>query len=383
MRILYWGDSPTVATGLGNVSKNLLSHLSRNHEITVIGVNDRGGYKDPKEYPYKIYPAIYDNYYDVWGALRLINVFKKQDKEIKEESFDVFITNLDFFLFSELKVDGITLLEHLKIVMPKDIKKIIYTPIDNEIIYKKWLEVFKFFDRIYVPSYYTRNVLKKYGFNNVKVIYYPLDTQNFYPKQMPDKPKDKFVIGYVGRNQWRKDLFSLIKIFSEFKRRHKEAYLYIHTNPTDKEQQGWNLLDILKHYDLYLYQDYFVPVDLDVNKGQERKKMVDVYNYFDVFLSSSTGEGFGMPYAESLLCEVPIIIPDNTVSKEFEQFSYIYKADRPYSFGFIDYNRIRNLVNIEDGVEKLEYVYTHRKEAKEKAKRGREFFLNYKFDFPI
>lgn len=147
------------------------------------------------------------------GALRLINVFKKQDKEIKENDFDVFITNLDFFLFSEIKINSITLLDNLKMVMPKNIKKIIYTPIDNEIIYKEWLDVFNFFDKIYVPSYYSRNILKKYGFNNVKVIYYPLDTQNFYPKEMPDKPKDKFVIGYVGRNQWRKDLFSLIKIF--------------------------------------------------------------------------------------------------------------------------------------------------------------------------
>lgn len=142
-------------------------------------------------------------------------------------------------------------------------------------------------------------------------------------------------------------------------------------------------MEILKTYGYYYGKDYYVPIDLDVNKGQERKKMVDVYNYFDVFLSTSTREGFGMPYAESLLCEVPIIIPDNSVALDFKPYAYIYKADRPYSFGWIDNNRIRNLANVFDTVEKLEYVYKNKEEAKKKAKKGREFFLNYKFEFNI
>lgn len=379
MRILYWGDSPAVATGLGNVSKNLLSYLHKQgHEIVVIGVNDRGGWKNPNEYPYKIYPAIYDNYYDVWGALRLVNVLKGEDKEIKGK-FDVLLTNLDFFLLYELKISNTSLIEFIK---NYPIKKIIYTPVDNDIIYDYWLEIFKAFDKVYVPSYYSRAVLKKYGIES-KVVYYPLDTENFYQKKQEDKPKDKFVIGYVGRNQWRKDLFSLINIFHFFKQKHKEAYLYLHTKPDDMEQEGWNVLEILKHYNYYYGQDYYVPFNLDVNKGIERRSMIDVYNYFDVFLSASTGEGFGMPYAEALLCEVPLVIPDNSVAVDYKNYSFIYKADRPHSFGWIDYNRIRRLVNIEDGVERLEEVYNNYQRAKEKAKKGREFFLNYKFQFEI
>lgn len=381
MKILFWGDSPTAATGLGNVSKNLLNYLySKGHEITVIGVNDRGGWKDPKLYPYKIYPAIYNNYLDIWGALRLINVFEGKDPEIKEE-FDVFLTNLDFFLFKELKIDGKPLLHYL-LPFKNKIKKIIYTPIDNDIIFGRWREIFFFFDKIYVPSFYSQRVLKDYNIKS-EVVYYPLDKENFYPEIPKDKPKDKFIIGYVGRNQWRKDLFSLIYIFHLFKQRHPEAFLYLHTKPDDKEQEGWNILEILKHYIYFYGKDYYVPLDLNVVKGIERENMRKVYNYFDVFLSTSTGEGFGLPYAEALLCEVPVIIPNNSVAIDFKEFAYVYKVTRPHSFGWTDYNRIRYLADIEEAVEKLEYVYNHREEAKKRAKKGREFFMNYKFKFDL
>ena len=43
LRVLYWGDSPTVSTGFGVVSKNLLSRFVKNgYEVIVLGINHMG-----------------------------------------------------------------------------------------------------------------------------------------------------------------------------------------------------------------------------------------------------------------------------------------------------------------------------------------------------
>jgi len=376
MRILLWGDSPAVTTGLGNVSRNVCDILAKEHELTVIGVNDRGGYKDPKVYPYPIYPAIYNNYTDIWGAIRFFNALNKQDPEIPKQDFDLLFVNLDFFLFNEINISGEPLLDLIKNVK---IKKVLYTPIDNEIFYPQWLPIFDFFDLILVPSYFGKEALTKEIpelKNKIEVVYYPLDTANFFKQKPKDKPRNSFVIGYVGRNQWRKALDKLVFTFAKFKEKHPNAFLYIHSNPQTASDYGWNFCDLLSHFNLYLGRDYFCPIGLNESRGVERKSMRDIYNYMDVFFSCSTGEGFGLPYAEASLCEVPVIIPDNTVAKEFPLITY-RSSSQPHSFGFIDYNRIRYLPDIEDGLKKLEWVFNNRQTAKAKAKKAREFFLQF------
>ena len=375
-KLFCYGASPTVVTGLGTVSKNLLSSLSSDFEITVLGINDRGGWKDPKLYPYKIYPAIYYPFDDKWGVIRLLRYFQGKDPEIKFEEPDIFFVNNDFFLFHTIHTEEVSFYDLITKVIPPKTKKVLYTPVDSDEIYLEWLPVFGFFDEVVVPSYFGRSVLKKYLKKEVKVIYYPLDTKNYFPQENNDKPKDKFIIGYVGRNQYRKDLFRLIYIFSLFKQNHKDAFLYIHTQPKDRNNQGWDLFALANHLNLKEGRDFYFP-DVDDNKGVSVDMMRKTYNYFDVFLSCSTCEGFGLPYAEASLCEVPVLIPDNTTAYDFKQYLTVYKSGPVHSFGFIDGNRIRRLADIDDALLKLEDVYNNKEKYKQKAKKAREFFLQF------
>jgi glycosyltransferase involved in cell wall biosynthesis len=374
-KMLFWGDSPTVTTGFGNVSKNILSSLT-DYFVTVLGINDRGGWKDPKIYPYPIYPTHYFPQDDEYGAIRLIRTFQGKDPEITMSVPDTFFVNIDFFVFQTIKINNVPLLDLLAQVIPKETKKIIYTPIDCDVIHDDWKSSLEFFDTIIVPTYYGRRVLRSYGIKS-EVIYYPLDTENFHKKSLDDKPKNKFVIGYVGRNQWRKDLARLIHIFAKFKETHEDAYLYIHTQPQDRNQQGWDLFRLADQYGMRHGVDYYFPTDIDDNKGKERTKMIDVYNYFDVFLSTSTGEGYGLPYAEASLCEVPLLIPDNSVSQDFKDVASIYTSTDTHSFGWIDGNRIRPLGDVDSALEHLEKIYQNRKEYATKAQKAREHFLQF------
>lgn len=375
-KILFWGDSPACSTGLGVVSKNILAGL-KDYEIVVIGINDRGGWKDPQEYPYKIYNPIYYSSDDIYGKVRLLRVLLGTDKEIKFNP-DIIIANTDFFLFSSL-INEVPMWQLIKeAIRKKDIKTIIYTPIDNEFIYSEWIDIFNLFDKIIVPTNFAKMVLGNYIAEPIEVVYYPIDTKNFYPQKIK-RVENRFVIGYVGRNQWRKDLFSLIYIFSLFKKKYPDAFLYIHSQPKDKIQQGWDLFRIAENFGLKDKKDYYFP-DIDDNQGIQRESLIDVYNRMNVFFSTSTGEGFGLPYAEASLCEIPVIIPDNSVAYDFKDYLIVYKSSRLHSFGWIDGNRIRPLADVVDALKKLEWVYQNYQKAKEITKRARKFFSNFSLE---
>lgn len=397
VKMLIHIDSPAVATGFGNVARNFLNGIIKYYphiKPTVLAINDFGGWKDPSLYPYKIYPAsTYASYEDRYGFFRLLDILTGEDKEIKEE-FDILFIAYDQWMLWENKIDGKSIFEYLIEIVPQTSikRKIMWTVIDTTTLRDRWIDVMRWFDYLFVTSHFGKEIIRKKDkklAQRTKVVYYPLDVENFYPTSQKKiiyfnefNTKDKFVIGYVGRNQWRKDIGRLIKIFSLFKKKHNDAYLYLHSNPKEgKANFSGNFLYLLKDFGLYLGRDYAIPPDDFTQQcGIPRQSMNDIYNSFDVFLSCSTGEGFGLPYAEAMLAGVPVIMPDNTVAREFcgnNERCLIYKNATYAYFGDWDFFRERELGDINDALEKLEWVYNNREKAKEIALKGREFMLNY------
>lgn len=374
MKILYHGDSPTCSTGFGNVSRHLLGGLhEKGYEITVIGINDMGGWKDPAQFPYRIYPAIYDDYKDLFGVKRLIATLAGTDPEIKDK-FDVLVLNYDFFLLQEIKLDQYTIFQYLKEIIPKSgIKKtILYTPIDNPLITKEWLDVLRFFNVLVVPSTYGKNVVTAKDpalGKETKVIPYGLDIGEFYPLPDDDKgvaelkkmfhAEKKFIVGYVGRNQWRKDIYRVMKVFAKFHAQFPQSFLYIHAHPTSTMHDGGNLFQMGENLGLHLGLDYATPQpNFSENKGFDVTDMNKLYNMMDVFLSASTGEGFGLPMVEAQLAGVPVVAPDNTTVPELvEDKGLIYKNNNTVCFGWFDHMRERPLGDIDDALDKVKFVH--------------------------
>lgn len=402
MKILYHGDSPTVATGFGNVSRNLLSGLAKEHDITVIGINDRGGHKDPKIYPYKIYPAIYNDYRDLFGLKRLLNVLLGQDPEIKETKFDVLFMLYDYTMISEGYIGNTPLFEALKQTVKPGIKKVIYTPIDNDLITPRWKATLEWFDKIIVPSHYGFKVLEsvwgtKATKEKVKVVYHGIEN-TFKPlpenerllirKRMTEalgkqnikiNMEDRYIIGFVGRNQWRKDIYRTVKVFAQFKKDHPKAYLYLHTDPLDSNHDGGNIMDLLAYNGQFYGKDYLVPIGLNTNTGLPRADMNEIYNMFDVYLSSSVGEGFGLPILEAMKCRIPVIAPNNTTMPELldDDRGYLYDTDNTVCFGQIDLMRERQLGDTRDALLTLNAVHALGDKIKPNLDRAQAFADKY------
>ena len=104
IKILAIGDTPACATGFGVVMRNIFCKLGNtdDYEIDLIGINDRGGWKDPKTYGknVRIYPASGLGYNDIFGRPRLINSLLVQDPDIKGP-WDLVFTLNDPFIFEQ------------------------------------------------------------------------------------------------------------------------------------------------------------------------------------------------------------------------------------------------------------------------------------------
>jgi glycosyltransferase involved in cell wall biosynthesis len=81
----------------------------------------------------------------------------------------------------------------------------------------------------------------------------------------------------------------------------------MHCNPTDS---GMNMFEEIGRQPASVYgQIKFTGVH-DTWRGLTREGLVVLLNAADVYVSTTGGEGFGLTLAESLACEVPVVVTD-------------------------------------------------------------------------
>jgi glycosyltransferase involved in cell wall biosynthesis len=185
-----------------------------------------------------------------------------------------------------------------------------------------------FFDVLATYTEYGRENVLRLNPNlksKLRVVPHGNNMENFYPlpseeakafrKEYFGENSEKFIIGSVNRNQSRKDIPTTIFGFMEYWEVHnKNSFLYLHMNP--KDPMGWDLRTILKQTPLKEGVDYMFPSEEDYNKGADISKLNKIYNCFDVFLSTATGEGWGLTITEAMACKIPLIVPNHTSISE-------------------------------------------------------------------
>jgi len=133
-------------------------------------------------------------------------------------------------------------------------------------------------------------------------------------------PEDSFIVSMVAMNKGnpsRKAFFSQMRAFKQFKDKHEESVLYMHTIKSEfGEQNGVNLVEVCRVLDLEIGKDVFFPDALSVINGYPDVFLNAVYNASDVFLSVTMGEGFGIPVVEAQSAGCPVIIGDWTSMSE-------------------------------------------------------------------
>lgn len=410
IRILGWMDSPASPTGFATVARGVFDRLgaSGKYDIDIIGINDRGGYKDPVKFPYKIYPAKMSTAMqgDFFGRDRLVNAILGKDPDIKPP-WDIVFTlndpqileqNLPIFNTGTMQVLSETQQAYRKKLPPDWHYKIVsYYPVDSK-LKANWVEnVISLTDYPVAYTEYGKEQIERGDYISQKpsgvaarteVIYHGADIKNFYP--LPDADRaafrkdffsgvikpNTFLVVSVARNQMRKDIPRTMAIFKEFQKRRPDSFLYLHCQETDV----WgSLREYARQFNLEFGKDWAVPSKFLSGVGFPVEAMNNIYNAADCIISTSLGEGWGFYNTEGFATKTIVVAPDNTVHPEL----FGYKSGTDISdmntlaateirgvpmksgagltewatFGPDDLERIRPLTSVEDGLKKLLWVY--------------------------
>jgi len=127
-----------------------------------------------------------------------------------------------------------------------------------------------------------------------------------------------FVVGCVARNQHRKNLPRLIKGFAQFVKKNKlgpdEAKLLLHTDWED--YMGWKFPEFAAQYNVEKHLMAPTMHRLDLGEALSEEGMANLYNFMDVFVLPTAGEGFGIPTLEAMSCGIPICVTNYTTGWE-------------------------------------------------------------------
>jgi glycosyltransferase involved in cell wall biosynthesis len=215
------------------------------------------------------------------------------------------ITLYDVWVLNDLKFDGPIWswvpLDHS--TLPPEVFKFLarsnVTPITMSPHGQRQLEAAGL-ESTYIPHSIDTKVMK------------PTDNINGIPtRQFMDVPEDAFLVSIVAANKanggfyHRKALAENLLAFSIFRKEHPDAYLYLHTEASNA-YGGFIIPRLLKAVGL-TEEHVRIADGKTLLTGYPSEALAALYTASDVLLSTSYGEGFGVPSIEAQACGTRII----------------------------------------------------------------------------
>lgn len=240
-------------------------------------------------------------------------------------------------------------------------------------------------NEIWTPSIFCKDSMIRAGVKNIHVMHLGIDPNIFNPEKVEpmkfsddivgkDKEKYKFltVMGYSER----KGASLLIRSFVEEFGGDNNVVLYV--------KGGWYDPNIAQEEVKNLTKDISNPplIHLDFNLYSDNS-IARIYKACDCFILPTKGEGFGLPFAEAMCMEMPVIGTRYGGQLDFmnDDNSYLINID-----GFApdprcnwicgEYVGGRFAVPNKDHLKQLmRYIYENREEAKFKGKMARKHII--------
>ena len=164
----------------------------------------------------------------------------------------------------------------------------------------------------------------------IQSVYIPhgIETKVYYPdttfkgstfKEMMGLQESDYLVGMVAANKangsiHRKAFAENLLAFAMHLKKYPDSYLYIHSEPT-RVFGGFDLATILKMVGIPK-QNVFLPDLYELRTGFSSDYMRAMYSSLDVLLSTSYGEGFGVPTVEAQACGTRVITSNFAASAD-------------------------------------------------------------------
>jgi glycosyltransferase involved in cell wall biosynthesis len=226
-----------------------------------------------------------------------------------------------------------------------------------------------------------RDQCKEYYNLDTDYIPHAVDTNIFYKLSDEERNiarakygfQDKFIVGVVARNQGRKMLDRTIKAFKRFCKDKPDAILFMHTDPMDRAGV-FDIMSLIRREEL---QNRVIFSGMNFFKGFDYKQMNEVYNVMDVFLLTTSGEGFGVPIIEAMACQVPIVATNYTTTKELVIDTFAGYGVKLATEITGSWNVERGVMDDNDCSEKLTNLYMYPKVREEMGLNGKKAVDKY------
>lgn len=321
-RLLVLGDSPTLQTGFARVLQNLLPWWNGSGHFEKIDVWAIGYEGWPHDLPYRLFPAqsyAYRQWYD-------------------DENLQRFLSFLDHGKYTHLFMiqDTFHIARMAKslgdVCRKRGVRSLLYYPVDAPVD-PVWTKAVREVD---VPVAYT-----EYGYAEMKKA---PDMGNFKKRILPhgtdlgvyfESAEDRalgrkmftdgngqavvdesdFLIVNVSAHQKRKGLAQTLQTFKALKGmvgdKHGRLKLYMHMPVTNRDEQS-DLRLIAAQLDLRDCVLFAEGTFIGNASRLNEEHMRIIYNSADLLLTTTLGEGWGLPITEAMACGTPVAGPAHT-----------------------------------------------------------------------
>lgn len=289
--VMLWVGDAVITTGYARVTERICSHLVNcGWDVHVLGIGYNG---DPHRYPYKIYPAIDSN---VGGHRNGLTRMKEIVSRVKP---DICIIQDDSW--------NVGIITDNMAMLGIGVPTIGYVAVDSENVRAETAIQLRNLRHVICHTEFGIEQLRLAGYAGAaSTAFHGVDTTIYTPYSREEARSgipipynniaNAFIWGVVGQNQPRKRLDLSLAYWAAWWRqtgKPDNAYLYLHTMPDGV-------------WDIRQLSDYLgIKGRVFSTEGGQRLsdfEMPSLYNAFDVCISTSEGESFGIPLLEGMAC---------------------------------------------------------------------------------
>ena len=329
MKVLWLSDAGCT-TGFSRVTHAIGERLVEDfgHEVHVLATNYRGdswmcerpGHDHVT--PLRLYrpDTIVGN--DIYGRARIIEMLARVEPDVV-----VFLQDPQVVLntlFANTKDPERILLQYRPMIT--------YIPCDGTDLPPTWTGV--------LPSVTNVVAMSEWGqkfYKPSKLVYHAIDQETFWP--IWEKPKttstgivcttkeeckaafgldpEKFLVGRIDTNSGRKDYAALIKALWPLMEEHADVEAWFHCQD-EAPYSGLRMQDMfLRNLTKVKPERFHFPGLHTSFEGWDLEDINVLYSAFDIFVSTSRGEGAGLGNMEAIACGIPVIAQNVSAIPEY------------------------------------------------------------------